>query len=770
MTPPTIPGEASGDESFGQLLRRYRVAAGMTQEQLAERAEVSTRGLAYLESDRRSPHRSTVTRLVAALGLDSGHRAAFEVAARGPRDGDAEDDGVPARPVTPLVGRMNELNTAVALLRLQDVRLLTLTGTGGVGKTRLALELIERVESEFADGLVSVWLERVRDPGLVLSTLARALSIREERRRPLIKTIADRLQRQEVLLFLDNFEQVLPAAPVLVELLSAAPGLKTLVTSRSPMQVADEQELVVPALTVPDRAHTQLEAVGQSSAVRLFVQRAQRVRHDFVLDHQNVDAVVEVCRRLGGLPLAIELAVPNLRMMAVDELAHRVEHVMALPGAYRGTSRHRTLEATLDWSYKLLSASERRLFRWLGVFAGGFTLDTIESVSDMPNSLELLTGLVRQSLISPAFGTGETRYWTLEPVREFAQSQLSQSSDADYARRRHADYFLGLVKKADSEVAGAVRGRWLERLDVELPNIREALRFWREADKSKGLQLSCSLWRFWWLRGYTTEGRAYLIEFLEGEDVPARLRSRALGALGILALWQGEATPARHYFEHALTLAQQEDGAPEIAGAMTGLGRVALEEERYDEAIAWLEHSLRIGQELKLSPEFDLTYTYLGWAAFFVGDYQRAEEVLREGLERARRAGDRDGEARVTWSLAEVALEKGDLASARHLLDESLRIDADLGYKHGVAMIFDGLADLAAFKGQHLTAMRLSGASAALQKETATVAPAGFQLRHERRIAIATNALGEDAAASAFAEGERMAMSAAIAIAIEMDG
>jgi predicted ATPase/DNA-binding XRE family transcriptional regulator len=373
--------------TFAQLLRRLRIAAALTQEELAERAELTPRGLAYLEAGKRTPHRETIRRLVEALGLDPEQQAALQAAARG---ADRDAAAVPhplSVALTPIVGRGPEESVALDALRRSEVRLLTLTGTGGVGKTRLAQRLVERVAPEFADGVVTVALETIRDPELVSFAIGRALGVREEHGRRLLQAVVNRLRDSQLLLLLDNFEQVVQAGPLLLELLSSAPGLKALVTSRAPLKIPGEHELMVLPLALPDPGATRLRAIERSSAVELFLQRARAVRHDFALTEANAPAAAEVCRRLDGLPLAIELAAARMRLLSVQQLATRLNTGLQFIDSSTTHGRHHTLRATLDWSHDLLSETERVLFARVAVFAGGWTLEAAEAVGIIPGTV-----------------------------------------------------------------------------------------------------------------------------------------------------------------------------------------------------------------------------------------------------------------------------------------------------------------------------------------------------------------------------------------------
>jgi non-specific serine/threonine protein kinase len=745
------------------LLRQYRTAAGLTQEELAERALLSPRGLAYLEGGTRSPHRATVRQLADALQLDTAGRAALESAAR---ELDPESAEIMPRalaaPLIPIVGREQDEAAALGLLRRREVRVLTLTGTGGVGKTRLALRVAERLGPELADGVAAVALETIRAPELVMFAIARSLGVREQHGKPLIQSMVVRLRESELLLLLDNFEQVLGAAPLVFDLLSAAPTLKVLVTSRAPLKIAGEHELIVTPLAVPDPRSPYLRDIERSSAVALFVQRAQAVRHSFTITEANATAVADICRRLDGLPLAVELAAARVRVLSVEQLAARLNDGLQLTGSPTAPGRHRTLHATLGWSHDLLPEPERTLFRRLAVFAGGWMLDAAEAVGACPEIVELLGGLIDQSLVVAEENGAAMRYRLLEPVREYAHELLADSGDLPGASQRHAEHFLSLAELAQSKLAGGTQADWLDRLEQEHANLRAALRWLVDAGdpEGKGLRLARALWRYWWLRSYSTEGRAQLAAFLDlaGAAAPAASRSQGLHALGMLALRQGDTVEARNRLEAALSVAHQAEDWLDMAVALTGLGRLALDDGRIEEAGSLLEKSIALERKLGPWQSSSLTLTYLGWVAMFTGDHERAEALLREGLARSRQVGDRDGEARVLWSLGHLALQLGQYETSHALFADSLRIDVDLSYKQGIAIILEGLGDLAAAQQQAERALRLAGAGSALREAAGMVAPVEFRLRHARRMADARSLLEPKVADANWAEGQALAL------------
>jgi predicted ATPase len=428
-------------------------------------------------------------------------------------------------PLTSLVGREREVATLRDLLQREEIRLLTLTGPGGVGKTRLAVRVAEEVAPHVPDGTWFVPLASIRDPALVLSTIAQALQVREAGHRSLLEGLAHVLQEKAALLILDNFEHVIEAAPLLVELLARCPRLICLVTSRALLRVSGEHAYPVPPLPLPPAAHAiSAERAAMSPAIRLFVRRARAARPDFALTDANAGAIEAICRRLDGLPLAIELAAARVRHLSAAELAARLREGnegtalgMLTGGPRDAPARQQTLRYAMSWSYDLLSPREQALFRRLAVFLGGFTGEAVEAVVPAAGDLSIdigegIAALVDQSLLQQFDETGgASRYAMLETVREFALAQLAASGEEESLRDAHAAYFLDLAERAAPLLHGKGQQRWLERLQAEQANLRLALARWeRRGDVSAALRMAAALWRFWHRRGYWEEGRGWL--------------------------------------------------------------------------------------------------------------------------------------------------------------------------------------------------------------------------------------------------------------------
>ena len=512
---------------FADLLKRYRRAAGLTQEALAERARLSVRAISDLERGvKQRPYKDTVALLAAALDLSAPERATFAAAAcqhhpaapaRSPHP--SPPATLPAPP-TPLVGRAGEVATVCGLLRRAEVRLLTLTGSGGVGKTHLALQVAETLGDRYPDGVVFVDLAPLRDPGLVASTIARALGVKEAGGRPLLETLITQLRTRRVLLLLDNCEHLLAAAPQVGELLAACCGLTVLATSRAALHLRGEHEVAVPPLALPDPAQgADPAALARVAAVALFVERVQAVQPAFQLTAANAPAVAEICRRLDGLPLAIELAAAYSKVLAPPALLAHVERrrLLLTGGTRDAPARQQTLRATIAWSYGLLEAAEQALFGRLAVFVGGCTLEASEAVCTADGALPIdaqrgLAALVDKSLLRVTEGTdAEPRFSMLETIREYALEQLAASGQAETLRRQHAAYFLALAEAIVPQLIEPQEARWLARLEEEHDNLRAALQWFVDHDETeKAARLAAALRWFWDTHGHVgaMEGRA----------------------------------------------------------------------------------------------------------------------------------------------------------------------------------------------------------------------------------------------------------------------
>ncbi|MBI5933763.1 MAG: tetratricopeptide repeat protein [Chloroflexi bacterium] len=782
--------------SFGEWLTRRRKSLNLTRDALAKRVPCSVSTLRRLESDDLRASPSLAEALARALNLPEGQRAVFIAFARGeradlpvehplPAGGGAPPDTLPAA-LTPLVGRKREIAAISETLHKPGVRLLTLTGPPGTGKTRLSLAVAQKLARSFRDGAYFIALAPVADPKSVPAAIAQALGLKESRV-GILPALTEFLRDKRLLLVLDNFEHLIPAAPLVTELLSAAPQVKALVTSREILHLYGEHEFPVPPLELLDVSRLpssqSLSFYSRYSSIQFFKERARAAKPDFRLTGENVADVARICAWLDGLPLAIEIAAAQVKWRAPNQLyAQLRDRLKTLTGGPRDLSpRQQSLRGAMDWSFDLLNETEKRLFSLLGIFSDGFTEEAVGAARGLvfdsaheKNQIEILKtkvrSLVEKSLLRHELAPdGSARYAMLETMRDYARDQLQARGEMERAQAWHCEYYLNLAKIIRPNlIQGGEQAQWLALAEREHNNLRAALSWAIASGRvSTAMELGWALHPFWSARSFVSEQRGWLEKILALDPAPTKMRADLLKYASDIASSQGDYEKARDLEEEGLTISKILGDEAGVYYSMDGLARLAGMQGDYAQAAELLEQALRYWRKVNDTVRLTTTLNNLAIATLRLGNHERAKQLYEEAMEVTKSVGNLSSFSHALYGLAELHADLKEYALAVQLLRESISVRYQLGDVKGLAFSLDALAMSLYGVGQPALATQMEGACRKIFRELGVVTPLATRAEYENFLAELRAALGDSAFETEWARGQAMSQDQAVSLALD---